>query len=1239
MRYLKSIITTLILAIVITSSCHQKEINTSPPAKTNGTIVSLPVFEIDQNSLTKITSGKNGVPAPLVLKARKPKSVAISSNILPNKKPQKIIAGKPIKSTPGVDSFLLPKIVPAIHNPIKSGIPKMVVAREPYLRDKNPYNFRSYGKLQGLLHEIVQCMLLDKFGNLWFGTNGGASKFDGKSFTHYTIFEGLANNNVQKMIEDRNGNIWFATDDGLSKLDGKNFTNYTTKEGLPDNRIMTIIEDHDGNLWLGTYEGGAVKFDGDTFTHFTTKQGLSDNRVLSIKEDSKGNIWFGKDFSGGVSKYDGKSFSNYTNFHGLPSTVVRCINEDKIGNLWFGTDGGISKFDGKTFTNFVFDDELSIIRARSILEDRNGNIWFGTWGNGILKYNGHTFINFSENDGLSNNVILSTLEDKSGNLWFGTFGGGVSKYEGGTFSFFTKDEGLPNSIVRSTFKSKNGNIWFGTYGGVSKYDGNSFTTFTTNEGLSGNIIRAIYEDSRGNLWFGAEGGNVSKYDGNSFTHYTITNGLSNNTILSILEDRTGNLWFGTWSGGVNKFDGESFTHFTEANGLSSNIIWCMAEDQNGNIWFGTEGGGASIYDGKSFKHFTTSEGLSNNTVRTIIEDPKGNIWIATNGGGITIIKNSNIGTDNQPTEFINRKTITLTEKDGLLGNHIFSMFRDGEGNFLIGTSVGLSIIEAKNANNLDSLKENRLAKSAPLFYNYSFEDGFLGVGVNGGNTITQGNDGTVWIGTNDRLTAFHASNFKIDTLKPNVQITNIELFNEPIEWANLIYKTSTNSKNGNQIAIKDTSIELGKGVLLKNFRFDDTSPWYGLPQNLSLAYNNNFITFNYVGIIQTKNKKVNYQFQLEGLDETWSNITSRTSATYGNLPHGNYTFKVKAINSDGFWSDVFYYSFTIRTPWWKTICFKIFSVLLGVLFLYAFYKWRLATLTKLKKKLEILVEHKTNEVMNQNEELQSLNEELNATNEDLYSTNEVLHSQRQKLETTIKSLRQAQKQLIESEKMASLGILSAGIAHEINNPLNFIKGGYLGLESYINENLPEHAENVSPLLSAINTGVDRAANIVKSLGAYSRKDDLTRTNCSIHSILDNCLIMLNSKLNSRVEVAKQYTAAAFKFKGNEGKLYQVFLNILTNSEQSIEKQGQITIKTELEKKNIVIKVTDTGCGISPENLDKIFEPFYTSKDPGQGTGLGLSITHKIILEHGGIIEYESQLEKGTTATIKLPLES
>jgi signal transduction histidine kinase len=143
--------------------------------------------------------------------------------------------------------------------------------------------------------------------------------------------------------------------------------------------------------------------------------------------------------------------------------------------------------------------------------------------------------------------------------------------------------------------------------------------------------------------------------------------------------------------------------------------------------------------------------------------------------------------------------------------------------------------------------------------------------------------------------------------------------------------------------------------------------------------------------------------------------------------------------------------------------------------------------------------------------------------------------------------------------------------------------------------------------------------------------------CNMHFVIDNCLTMLQNQLKNKVEIKKNYTEIPFKVLGNEGKLHQAILNIISNAEQSIENNGTIEIHTEVKNNYVLINITDSGTGISPENLPKIFDPFFTTKNPGKGTGLGLSITYKIVEEHEGTLTYESQLGKGTKAIIKLPV--
>jgi signal transduction histidine kinase len=236
-------------------------------------------------------------------------------------------------------------------------------------------------------------------------------------------------------------------------------------------------------------------------------------------------------------------------------------------------------------------------------------------------------------------------------------------------------------------------------------------------------------------------------------------------------------------------------------------------------------------------------------------------------------------------------------------------------------------------------------------------------------------------------------------------------------------------------------------------------------------------------------------------------------------------------------------------------------------------------------------------------------------------------------------LQETQQHLVHSEKMASLGVLAAGVAHEINNPLNFIQGGTLGMESYMEENCKDHLHEIKPFLQGIQVGIKRASDIVTSLNHYSRRDDLPCSDCNIQEIMDNCLVMLQSELKDRVEVVRDYNADFQMVHCNEGRLYQVFLNILTNASHAISRQGMITITTRSANGQFKVFIADTGCGIPEDILPKITDPFFTTKDPGKGTGLGLSITYNIVQEYKGSINIESQVDKGTCVSVSLPLKN
>lgn len=234
-------------------------------------------------------------------------------------------------------------------------------------------------------------------------------------------------------------------------------------------------------------------------------------------------------------------------------------------------------------------------------------------------------------------------------------------------------------------------------------------------------------------------------------------------------------------------------------------------------------------------------------------------------------------------------------------------------------------------------------------------------------------------------------------------------------------------------------------------------------------------------------------------------------------------------------------------------------------------------------------------------------------------------------------LSRTQTLLVRTEKMASLGVLAAGVGHEINNPLNYIKNGIITLSRKMDKDYKGSRQELKQYFDIIEEGVDRASTIVKSLGHFSRTDANYDQECNIEEIVENCLTILGNKIRKGIEIERNYSKVLSSVSGNEGKLHQLFLNVISNAEQAIERKGKITIITSRSGDQIIVQVKDTGIGISEENIVRIADPFYTTKAPGTGTGLGLFVVYSIIEEHNGDIGVTSKVHEGTEIIIKLPI--
>ena len=328
--------------------------------------------------------------------------------------------------------------------------------------------------------------------------------------------------------------------------------------------------------------------------------------------------------------------------------------------------------------------------------------------------------------------------------------------------------------------------------------------------------------------------------------------------------------------------------------------------------------------------------------------------------------------------------------------------------------------------------------------------------------------------------------------------------------------------------------------------------------------------------------------------------------------------------------------------------------------------------------LEAKVANRTKEIASQNKVLEQTAKQLMASNTDLEHTKSNLedtlqkeHNFRMELETTIKQLKAAQAQLIQSEKMVSLGRLTAGIAHEINNPMNFISAGVEVLSELIKYNqemmqkyheleqadeanfqriilevkelkhqleFEETQKELTQVVADIMKGAERTIEIIQGLRNFSRTDELEKTPTNLHDCIDSTLIILKNNYKNTIEIVLNYDPQLPYISCNPGQINQVLMNLLTNAIQAIKGKGKIEISTTFSKENssVQLSIKDTGKGIPKELIAKVFDPFFTTKPVGEGTGLGLSISHGIIEKHKGHMQVHSEEGVGTEFLIELP---
>ncbi len=1060
------------------------------------------------------------------------------------------------------------------------------------------YQFDKFNINEGLSSSSVTGIVQDHTGFLWISTYHGLNRYDGYEFKIYQHQIGdslsLSNNGIHTIYLDKKGNIWLGTlNGGLNRYDHTldRFFSFThdidNPHSISHDNIKAIHEDSKGHIWLGTWGGGLNCFHPETgqFYHYQymTETGSSQkkpiDKISSIWVDDKDQIWIAS--TEGVFLFNPQS-ETWQSFDFGDQHPDKLINHDisaifidDNGIVWIGTWGSgimrilpgsnkISQFPEKKWRSF-YQEPCYIW---SISQDQNGQIWAGTMARGLWKLSpGNDHIEEIQNSpadllSLSNNAVMCIFQDKSNMLWIGTLYGGLNKLNLHKLHFnhhYNKlfdENSLSDNVVHCILEDHENKVWIGTEaGGLNLFDPerNQYTHFRNNQknpnSLASNVVRCIFEDHNRNLWIGTDRG-LSQYhsDTGRFTNFLSNpddpESLSHNLVYSLSEDSTGNLWIGTFNNGLNRFDSTNnkFIHYkfdiNDPYSLSNDIIQVMLCDSRGRLWVGT-------YDGLNLyiperDHFiryqqygNDNNALSSGRITSLFEDSHGHLWIGTDSGINQMIEND----DGEMIRFEH-----FTVDDGLASNMVAGILEDKNGLLWISTANGIT----------------RLNPQTDVVHNYKKEDGLQSNAFNINCCFYSKKSGKMYFGGFNGFNVFHPDSISQDSHAPPVVLSEFNLLNQPV---------------GVQ------EVREGRVLLEKSLMQTDL---------IKLKYSDNTFSFKFAALHFAAPQYNQYAYRMEGFENHWNYVGTKHEANYTNLDPGLYTFRVKASNNHNVWNeDGASIKIRISPPFYKTIPFRIFSLLIFILSILFIHKLRVHSLKKRQTQLENEVRERT------------------------------------------KALKQSNQELEQFAYVAS---------HDLQEPLRMVVSYLQLLERRYSKELDETANE---FIDFAVDGAMRMQKLIQDLLSYSRISTAGKSfeKVDLKTVMEH--VVLNLQVIIEEKKANVKISDMPKVCGDDVQLERLLQNLIGNGLKYCQDDvtPEITVQSKKNDNEWQISVSDNGIGIPDNQYERIFQIFQRlhSRDEYSGTGIGLSSCKKIVERHEGRIWVESQEGKGSTFYFTLPV--